>query len=73
MNVSILGQRPKLSHIHPRLLTVAGSLIRVDDHVIPLSNAQEDPIGVVWLDGDEIGSDDLKRVIVQGHHEVVVN
>ena len=48
-------------------------LVGVNDDAVPLANASEKSFDRSRFDGHKIESDDLHRVAVQAHNEVVVN
>jgi len=50
-----------------------GSLVGVDDHVVALTDTEEDPVGGVRNDGNKVGSDNLHLVAVKRDHEVVID
>jgi len=48
-------------------------LVSVDDHIVALTDTEEDPVGGVRNNGNKVGGDDLHLVTVQRDHEVVVD
>lgn len=52
---------------------VAGRLVGVDHDVVALANRDQEPLGVVRLDRNEIGSHDLHHVVVERNADVVVD
>ena len=46
--------------------------VRSDEHIVPLTHSNAENVGVVRLDGNEIGSNDLQSVVVNREVEVSV-
>lgn len=48
-------------------------LVRCDDYIVALANADENPGGVIGDNWDKIGGNNSKCVAVEREHEVIVD